>query len=137
MYFLRAKRPCTDKRCCIEAQFKSAHTDRDLYPEIDNVLEQCLKQYPEVGASPVPGSEDFDILETLKSSNLELKKLATSKAPELRYGRDFALSEKAKKAAAERAAKLAEAKHSSIQSRVHEDFNSFNGRARVRHFFTG
>ena len=114
MYFLLAKRPCTDKRCRIEAQFKSAHTDRDLYPEIDNVLEQCLKQYPEVGASPVPRSEDFDILEILKSSNLELKKLAMSKAPELRYEKDFALSEEAELVAALRAASVARAHHSRI-----------------------
>ena len=75
----------------------------DLHPEVGDVLEQCFKQYPDFEVSPVPEPDEFDPLGILKDANLELKKLATSKAPERMYEKDFALSEKARLAAAERA----------------------------------
>ena len=74
--------------------------------ETQAILDQCLKDYPELEAiltSPLPESKTFEPVDVLKSGNVELKKLAGSKAPEKTYTKDFTLSEKAKLAAAERA----------------------------------
>ena len=66
------------------------------------MLEQCARDFPELeGLFQFSSGEDDknDLLDVLKSSNVELRKLAGSKAPGTRYTEDFALSEKAKLAA--------------------------------------
>lgn len=88
------------------AGFKSTKTSRDLDTETQTILDQCVKKFPEFEAaltSPLPESKSFEPLDVLRSSNVEFKQLARSKAPELKYTNDFALSEKGKLAAAERA----------------------------------
>lgn len=66
------------------------------------MLQQCARDFPELEGvlEPSLGEDDkLDPLDVLKSSNVELRKLAGSKAPSTRYTEDFALSEKAKLAA--------------------------------------
>lgn len=100
-----AKQWCADSMIkYVAAGFKSTKTSKDLDDETQTILAQCLMDYPVLEAalaSPLPESKTFELVDVLKSANLELKKLVGSKAPEKQYTKDFALSKKAQLAAAE------------------------------------
>ncbi|KAL8736255.1 MAG: hypothetical protein Q9166_000410 [cf. Caloplaca sp. 2 TL-2023] len=84
------------------AGFRSEKTSKHLDHDLQTVLQQCARDFPELEGvlEPSLGEDDkIDPLDVLKSSNVELRKLAGSKAPSTRYTEDFALSEKAKLAA--------------------------------------
>ena len=103
-----AYRRCADDNTgfFVAAAFKPTKTAEKLDHETRTIIDQCLKDYPELEAiltSPLPEPEALEPVDVLKSGNVELKKLAESKAPEKTYTKDFALRETAKLAAAERA----------------------------------
>lgn len=81
---------------------------KDLDRDLKSATAQFLKDFPELEQEvSLTGRNDFDAIDQinmLKSSNIELKRLAGANAPERRYTKDFALSEKAKLATAEDAA---------------------------------
>ncbi|KAL8722598.1 MAG: hypothetical protein Q9225_000954 [Loekoesia sp. 1 TL-2023] len=87
-----------------EAGYKSDKIGQNLSHDLKLVLDQCSKDFPELRetiSAPLPDSDAPDPLDILKLSNTELKKLAGSEAPEMRYTKDFALREKAKQSAAD------------------------------------
>ncbi|KAI4176961.1 MAG: hypothetical protein LQ346_007751 [Caloplaca aetnensis] len=91
-----------------ETGFKTGKVSKDLDRDLKSATAQFLKDFPELEQEvSLTGRNDFDAIDQinmLKSSNIELKRLAGANAPERRYTKDFALSEKAKLATAEDAA---------------------------------
>ncbi|KAL8926906.1 MAG: hypothetical protein Q9208_002715 [Pyrenodesmia sp. 3 TL-2023] len=90
-----------------EAGYRSSKVSKGLDDDLKTALDRCLKDFPELKEALLAPWSDIDVrdqIEVLKSSKSELKRLAGSKAPETRYSKDFALSEKAELAAAESAA---------------------------------
>ena len=67
--------------------------DLDIQPIFKACLEDMLKLEDAI-ASPLPESNIFSCLDTLRSSNQEPKKLADSVDPNKRYTSDFGLREK-------------------------------------------
>ena len=82
----------------------SAKTGGGLSEETKDILDQCSKEFPGLEAaftSPLPEFNTFEPLDVLKSSNLELRKLVRSRAPDKNFMKDFAYDEKKKLAAAD------------------------------------
>lgn len=81
--------------------------NRELFQStIKDILDQCSKDYPDLGADlklPLTESDTVKSLDVLRSSNTELRRLAGAKSPGKQYSKDFALQGKAKLAAEERA----------------------------------
>ena len=87
----------------VAATSKPTPTAEKLNHETRTIIDQCMKDHPELEAiltSPLPESEPIDVL---KSGNVELKKLTCG----VQGAReDFAVREKAKLAAVERASSV-------------------------------
>ena len=91
-----------------DAGFKSASRDKELDSKTKIVLQQCLKDFPDIDAAittPFPetdtGTDTDAAVEVLRSSHMELRRLAGSKTPDVSYKKDFTLSKKEKMAAEE------------------------------------
>ena len=83
---------------------KSIETSGALSEETKDILDQCLREFPGLEAdftSPLPESNALEPLDILKASNLELRKLAGSSAPDKNFMEDFAYDEKKMLAAAD------------------------------------
>ncbi|KAK3178085.1 hypothetical protein OEA41_000217 [Lepraria neglecta] len=91
-----------------DAGFKSASRDKELDSKTKTALQQCLKDFPDIDAAittPFPetdtGADTDAAMEVLRSSHMELRRLAGSKTPDVSYKKDFTLSKKEKMAAEE------------------------------------
>ena len=93
-----------------DAGFKSASRDKELDSKTKTVLQQCLKDFPDIDAAittPFPETDtdtdtDTDAaVEVLRPSHMELRRLAGSKTPDVSYKKDFTLSKKEKMVAEE------------------------------------
>lgn len=87
-----------------ESTLKPSKKNDELRQELQAAQNQCLESFPDLEEffnTELQETDPTDALEILKSSNMELKKLAGSKAPEKDYTKDFTLSEKSKLTAAE------------------------------------
>ena len=83
---------------------KSAEIGGRLSEKTKDILDQCLEEFPGLEAaltSPLPESDTFEPLDVLKSSNLELRKLAGSRVLDKNLMEDFVSGEKKKLVAAD------------------------------------
>ena len=91
-----------------DAGFKSASRDKELDSKTKTVLQQCLKDFPDIDTAittPFPETDtdtgNDAAVEVLRSSHMELRRLAGSKTPDVSYKKDFTLSKKEKMVAEE------------------------------------